>query len=246
MMSFWPFLLLQLVIFVALVVILRRILGRNLIEGAARLQGLSAEYAQRQDDLKQQLVQSEKQYADELGRAKSQAEQLLAASRQDADTAKTRILDEARQEGERIVQQAIESREALRKEIEQRMEARAVDHACALIRQVLPQPLRQAIHALWLDELMQHGLNRLEQVRAEADLRQAGVATAFPLSAEQRARLRQQLRAKLGRDIEVAERTDDGLVAGLTISLGSLVLDGSLSSRLQQAARAVRDGQGSG
>lgn len=246
MSSFWPFLLLQVVIFVGLVLILRQILSKNLMDGAARLQGLSAEYAQRQDELKQQLLEAEKRYGEELSMAKTQAGQLLAQSRHDADTSKTRLLEEARQEGERIVQQAIETRDALRKEIEQRMEGRAVDHACALIRQALPASLRHAIHALWLDELMQHGLNQLEQLRAEADLRQAGVATAFPLNPEQRARLRQQLRVKLGRDVDISERTDEALVAGVTISLGNLVLDGSLASRLQQAARAVRESQGAG
>jgi F0F1-type ATP synthase delta subunit len=49
--------------------------------------------------------------------------------------------------------------------------------------------------------------------------------------------LQRRLKEKLGREIRLSESTDERLVAGLTITLGSLILDGSLASKVREAAR---------
>ncbi len=236
-MSFWPLLLLLLIMCAGLMFLLRFFLSRIMVDGASRLQGLSAEYGQRQDELRQRLEEAEKQYAEQITRAKTQAEQVMKQARHEADTMRSRLLDEARQESERIVQQGIESRDAIRKELEQRMEVRAVERACELIQQVLPGQLRQDVQAHWLDELLQHGLAQLERLKVQDSAGAARIVSAFPLTPEQRTLLRQHLRGALGKDLEITEATDDKLVAGLTITVGSLVLDGSLATKLQQAAR---------
>jgi F-type H+-transporting ATPase subunit b len=239
-MSVWPFLLLQVVIFVALVVVLRRILSRNLTSATVHLQGLSVEYGRRQEELKKRLEEAEQQYREQMSRAKSEAEQMVTRARQEAESSRVRLLEEARTESERIVQQGLESREAMRKEIEQRMERRAIERACELIQQALPDRLRRDIHAQWLEQLIREGLAQLDQIAADDHLREAAVVSAFPLTADQRQALRGRLKGKVGHDIELVEAVDGRLVAGLTITMGSLVLDGSLSSKLQHAARQAQ------
>ena len=236
-MSFWPFLVLQIVIFVALVSVLRRILGRNLTDATAHLQGLNAEYARRHEELKQRLEEAEQQYRQQMTQAKVEAEQLVARAREEAESSRVRLLEEARAESERIVQQGLESRDGLRREIEQNMEARAIERACELIHATLPGQLRQEIQSHCLDELIGNGLTQLNQLTTEEQVHEARVVSAFPLSAEQRHALSKRLKEKLGRDLTVTETTDERLVAGLMITLGSLVLDGSLASKVRQAAR---------
>jgi F-type H+-transporting ATPase subunit delta len=71
------------------------------------------------------------------------------------------------------------------------------------------------------------------------------VVSAFPLSAAQRQALTRWLSERIGRDITLSEQVDERLVAGLTITLGSLVLDGSLASKVRQAARRAHHASGS-
>ena len=66
------------------------------------------------------------------------------------------------------------------------------------------------------------------------------MVSACPLNAHQRETLTRRLQEKLGRDIVVHEETDERLVVGLVITLGSLVLDGSLASKVQHAARQAQ------
>ncbi len=236
-MSFWPFLVLQIVIFIGLVAVLRRILGRNLTDATAHLQSLNAEYMRRQEELKQRLEEAEQQYRTQMTQAKVEAEHLVARSREEAESSRVRLVKEAQAESERIVQQGLESRDALRREIEQSMEARAIERACELIEEALPSQLRQDIQSHWLEELLSNGFAQLNLVETEESIHEARVVSAFPLTSEQRHALGKRLKEKLGRDVTLTEATDGRLVAGLMITLGSLVLDGSLKSKVRKAAR---------
>lgn len=242
MTSVWPFLILQVVIFVGLVIVLRRILGRHLIDAAAHLQGLSGEYVRRHEELKRQLQESEQQYQEQMDRVKAESEQVLAQSRQDAESSKTKLLAEARSESERIIQQALQSSQAVKRDFEERVDRRALQRACELIQQVLPGQLRQEMQSKGLDDLIRDGLGQLESLTTQDDIDEATVTSAFPLSAAQRNLLRQRLNERLGREIRLVEATDEGLVAGLTITMGNLVLDGSLLSKIREATRDAQDG----
>ena len=241
MTSFWPFLLLQLVIFIGLVLVLRRILSRNLTTATAHLQGLGAEYMRRHEELKERLGEAEQQYREQMTRATTEAERLIAQGRQEAESSRARLLEEARAESERIVQQGMESRDAIRKELEQRMVLRAIERACELIQEVLPGQLRQEIQSRWLDELIHNGLTQLNHMATQEVATEAKITSAFPLTPEQQGEIRRTLKEKLGRDVTITTHADAKLVAGLTITLGSLVLDGSLASKVRQAARHAQN-----
>ena len=85
--------------------------------------------------------------------------------------------------------------------------------------------------------LLRQGFGRLSLNGSHESIREVRVACAFALTSEQRQALSQRLKDALGRDVPLTEAVDDGLVAGLMITIGSLVLDGSLRSKVQQAAR---------
>lgn len=240
-MSFLPVLFVQLVAFAILVIWLRQLLSRNLMDAASRLQGLNAEYSRRHEELKQHVGEAEQQYKDQMTRAKTEAERIVAQAKQDAESSKTRLLGEARSESEQLMQKALESRGALKQELEREMDARAIERACKLVQEVLAGQLRREVQSYWLDELIQNGLAHLDGVKMGDGVNEARVISVFPLNEQQRRALRDRLKQQLGREVAIKEETDEGLVAGLTIILGSLVLDGSLSSKLQDAVRRAKE-----
>ena len=236
-MSFLPFLLLQVGIFLGLAFLLRLLFLKHLTGATTHLQSLSAEYTRRHEELKQRLEQSDQQYREQMLRAKTESEQLVVSAKQEADVSKGRAMEEARLESERIVQQALESRDSLRKELEQALETRAIARACELLQQVLSGPLREQIQSHWLDDLLRNGLSHLEQRPMQEAIEEVRVVSAFPLTVEQRRLLQDQLKKTLDREVPLKETMDAQLIAGFVLTLGSVVFDGSLASKLQQAAR---------
>ncbi len=229
--------ILLVVAFVGLVVGLRHVMGRYAATTTAHLQGLGQDYLRKQEELKKRLEEAERHYQEQLAKTKEEAQLLKTQALQEAELARQQSLEQARQEAERIVQQAVQVRETMQQEAAKGVEARAIERACELVQAVLPEALREAVQSKWIDELLDNGALAKESLTVRETVREANVISAVPLSPAQRTRLLERLQTALQQALTLHESVDPALVAGLTLTLGHLVLDGSLASKLREAAR---------
>lgn len=68
----------------------------------------------------------------------------------------------------------------------------------------------------------------------------AEVASAHPLTAEQLSALEAKLRAREGRTVKLRTRVDPDLLGGLVVTVGSKRIDGSIRTRLNTLAQAMK------
>jgi F-type H+-transporting ATPase subunit delta len=80
-------------------------------------------------------------------------------------------------------------------------------------------------------------LAKLAERRGEVT---AEVTAAQPLSEVQRATLAEQLRRAVGQRVSVEIRVDPALLGGMTVKVGSRMVDGSLRSKLQRLQMAMK------
>lgn len=80
-------------------------------------------------------------------------------------------------------------------------------------------------------------LAKLAERRGEVT---AEVTAAQPLSEAQQAALGDQLRRAVGRRVTVDIRVDPALLGGMVVKVGSRMIDGSLRSKLQRLALAMK------
>lgn len=83
-----------------------------------------------------------------------------------------------------------------------------------------------------IDELCGLAAQQRERVVAE-------VRVAAPLDAEQERRLTAALTALKGRTVRLNVAVDPGMLGGVHVRIGDEVIDGSVTSRLEQASRAI-------
>jgi F-type H+-transporting ATPase subunit delta len=69
---------------------------------------------------------------------------------------------------------------------------------------------------------------------------QAKVESAFDLSAAQKQELEATLAKTLGRPVAVDVKVNKDLLGGLTVTLGSLMIDDSVKSKLDRLSRAMK------
>jgi len=82
-----------------------------------------------------------------------------------------------------------------------------------------------------------------EQLAAEAAGRmRARVVVAGELSQAQRERLREALRGRTGRDVELEVEVDPALIGGAVARVGDLVYDGSIRTQLAQLHASLTTG----
>ena len=68
----------------------------------------------------------------------------------------------------------------------------------------------------------------------------AKVTSAHPLTAGQLQALAQGLKTRVGRDVQIAATVDPAILGGLVVQLGSQLIDGSIRTRLNSFAQAMK------
>jgi F-type H+-transporting ATPase subunit delta len=68
----------------------------------------------------------------------------------------------------------------------------------------------------------------------------AEVVTAHPLKDDQVTRLRQQLKARAGRDVAIETRVDPEILGGIVVKMGSRMIDASIRSKLNRLAQVMK------
>ena len=68
----------------------------------------------------------------------------------------------------------------------------------------------------------------------------AEVLTALPLNDDQLAHLKQQLRARAGREVNIDASVDAGILGGIVVKLGSQRIDASIRTKLNRLASAMK------
>jgi F-type H+-transporting ATPase subunit delta len=68
----------------------------------------------------------------------------------------------------------------------------------------------------------------------------AEVTSAHPLTDDQVSALRQNLRARLGRDVAVDLTVNPAILGGLVVKIGSQMIDGSIRTKLNNLALAMK------
>lgn len=79
-----------------------------------------------------------------------------------------------------------------------------------------------------------------DQFRAEEERTvPVTVSSAFALTDEQAARLKEKLKNKLGREVELVSEVNESLIGGVVIRTPDLVIDGSVTGKLAKLAEAM-------
>jgi F-type H+-transporting ATPase subunit delta len=68
----------------------------------------------------------------------------------------------------------------------------------------------------------------------------AEVVTAHPMSDDQVASLKTQLKARAGRDVTIEAQIDPEILGGVIVKLGSQMIDASLKTKLNRLAQAMK------
>ena len=232
--------LLQLLIFMGLIFMFRRIMTQNVVSATKHLEELDNDYTKKEKEINRQLEEVKQKSRELMLKAQEEAEGLKTQVVKETEEEKEKILHQARIQGEEMMQQAEKSRQALISELEERIDKEAVHKATESIQSILPEQFKKDVHTHWVEEQIEKGFGNLERLRIPQDIEVIKVTSAFELAEEQRKILSKKLKEALGRNITLQEEVDPKVIAGLVITIGSLVLDGSLKNRIQEQAKGVQ------
>lgn len=232
----------QLVIFITLAFFLRRMLNRNVVSATTHLDQLASEYSRKEEEIKKQLESAKRQCQELLNSAQEDGEKKKIEILKKADEERKKVISDAQVKADEIIQQADRARMSLLADINRKIEEGAVTQAAELLQSSLPEDIRKQIHELWFKNLISSSFDQLNRLHIPEGCAEAKIVTAFILNAEQREAVVNKIKEKIGFKLELKEEVNPQNIAGLVVTIGSLVLDGSLKFKIQEVARAGKPG----
>lgn len=227
---------LQVIIFVALIIVFRRVMSKNVTLATSHLEELNEEYTKKEQEVEARLQEVQSQAQQILQQAQVQAEtakeQIVKSAQQEKDA----LIQQARSEAQDIMHQADKARQQLLNELEERISRQAVKKACVLLGDSLPPDFKQEVHARWVKDLLESGFHDTAHLKLPENEKQITVVSAFDLTPADTALISRKLGERFGKEVKITTETDAGLIAGLLIRIGSIVLDGSLQHKIRENA----------
>ena len=231
----------MMIMFFGLIFLLRRIMTQNVSLATRHIEELNQDYEKKEEEVSKRLEEVKQKSQDLMRQAEEDADKKKNEIIKEAEVQRDNFIKQARSQSEEMVQQAEKSRQALLTEMESRISREAVHKSCELIRYVLPEQFLKDVHSHWVEDLIQNGLNELTSLKVTGDDSEVKITSAFSLTENERARLSKRLSELLGEGKTFKEEIDPKVVAGLIISIGSLVLDGSLKFKIEEKAKQIQN-----
>lgn len=229
--------LFQIIVFMGLIFMLRKIMSQNVISATRHIDELNHDYVKKDEEISRRLEETKQKSEQIIRSAQEDAEKTRAQSAKESEEEKEQILKQARLKSEEMIAQAEKSRNALLSEMDARIAKETVNKAVELIHDVLPDKFKRIVHAEWVDELINGEFKQLRNISIPDDVSEIKVVSAFPFTDNQREKLSHKLASVLNRKITLKEEIQPKLVAGLIIIVSSLVFDGSLKNKIMEQAR---------
>jgi F-type H+-transporting ATPase subunit b len=236
----WSTLLFQIFNFVVMVVILTRFFFKPVVrildERAKRVTNALDEAERREKE----AADAYAEYQEKLSQTQQQVAALRQQAQQDLDQARKSALGETREEIEKMRKQAeLELGDARQKAIRQHQRdlgQLATTLSEKLMRDAGGEAFQRASIAQFVDQLAALAVDAYRAVLedTESEVVHLQLNSARELDAGVRAQIETWVQEKTDKPVDIKYRIDANLIAGATMRLGDVVVDGSLAGQLQR------------
>ena len=228
----------QVVIFILIVIGLRKLLYSKASVEIKRAQLMVDESNKKVEALRGQIEEAKTEYKRTIAQAKEEAKKLIAEAQKEAEELRAKHLQETRRETDKMLKAAQAKTEGMEREIHSMATRKSIHFSKAIIHQAFTAGCLGATHNVMIEEISQQ-IGDIDLGQMSEDIKEVEIVTVFPLGKEKMEMLRQKLSSKLNKEVELTERIDDSVMAGILIKLGNLILDGSLANKLRIATEQV-------
>jgi len=232
---FWvQIILIQALIFGALIYALRTVLTKNISHATTHLDELNADFIRREEEIRRKQEEADRYHKEVMDKALADADRARQEMGLKAQEEKDKMLADARAQSEAIVAKAEQTKGVITAELQRSVEAKMSERLAGCFVAALPAHARAALHNLWVEDLLSGALGDFSTMRLPEDAAEVRLVSAYPLTQDQKAALEKKLKDTFHRKLTLREEADPSLVGGVLLEIGSLVLDGSVRNRIQQ------------
>ena len=228
-------LILQIVTFVGIIFLLRFLFSRHLNSALTRLNALHEENLAKEEELNEELRRAKEESQAQIQQGKLEAEQIMEEAIKEANRMRLNMEEQAKKQVEKIIIDGHADAEKLKVTLVNDTRAKSVELASQIIAELLTETDKITLQYELANEIIAE-IARLDKSQFSMPSPNATVTSSFPLLERQVVELKKMLSEKIGQTVELTQKTDLGLIGGLTVETGGMLIDGTLKNKLQKIA----------
>ncbi len=228
------FMILQVIVFSAVIYFMKRILSRDTQTAETRLNQVYEDLVEKQKQLAQKIEEAEKEYTTRKDEAAAIVDKMKKETQLALTEKEDKVLKEAKAQADEMVAKARASADELQKRIRKEEGAKLLDYVSNLVTACFTPSMLEVLHKVMVKEFVEKG-DKLDFSNVSTDVTSMTIKTAMPLTDEEKKAIDDLVKAKIKREIQSEQKIEPKVVAGVVIEFGTLLLDGCFASAVNDA-----------
>lgn len=237
-------LLFQIINFVVLLYVLRRILYKPIREIIEKRRGLIAKTVEDAEKTKSDALALKEQHQEGLDKLKEQQVLMLEQTREEALKDRNKLLDEAKKDAAKINEKEKALFDAEKMRIESELKDKALEivsvFASNLLKDISDEELHKAIFRKLLKE-NERIISDISRIKEKDDILNIDLITAYPLPVDDVKIFQETLESKLAKKVKINTTIDKTLIAGARIKAYDMIYDSSLAGQINALASQLKE-----
>jgi len=230
----WTFLF-QVINFIVLLFILKRLLYRPIREIMEKRRGLLEKTVQDAERVKKEALELKEKYQEELNKLRELKTQTLEKMQGEVEDEKKKLIREAGKDAKKIIEKEKAIFEAEKRKLETELKDKAIEtvsvFASNLLKDISDEELHKGIYRRLLNEL--GGIaSDITKIKGKDETLSVDLITAYPLNEELLRKIQETIESSIPEKVIINTTVDKSLIAGIRIKAYDMVYDSSLSGQI--------------
>ncbi|MBE7444393.1 MAG: F0F1 ATP synthase subunit B [Planctomycetia bacterium] len=236
--------LFQVINFVILLYILKRILYKPIREIIEKRRGLIAKTVGDAEKTKKEALELKENNQKELNKAKELQGQMLEQSREEALKDRNKLLDEAHKEAAKINEKEKALIDAEKMRIESELKNKTLEMVSVFASNLLKDISDEELHKAIFRKLVKENgkiVSDISKIKEKEEILNIDLVTAYPLPMDDVKTFKETLESQLAKKIKMNTTVDKTLIAGVRIKAYDMIYDSSLAGQINALASQLKE-----
>jgi F-type H+-transporting ATPase subunit b len=237
-------LLFQIINFVVLLYILRRILYKPIREIIEKRRGLIAKTVEDAEKTKKEALELKKKHQEELNKLKNIQNQMLEETRDEALKDRNKLLNEAKKDADKMNEKEKALFDAEKRRTVSELKNKTLEivsvFASNLLKDISDEELHKAIFRKFVKE---NGkiIFDISKIKGKEEILNIDFVTAYPLPVADVKTFQETLESQLAKRVKMNTTVDKTLIAGIRVKAYDMIYDSSLAGQVNALTSQLKE-----
>ncbi|MDN3514763.1 MAG: F0F1 ATP synthase subunit B [Candidatus Brocadia sp.] len=237
-------LLFQIINFVVLLFILKRILYKPVREIIEKRRGLIAKTVGDAEKTKKEAQELKEKHEKELEKLKELQNQMLEQTKEEALKDRNKLLREAEKDAAKIIEKEKALFDAEKRRVEAELKNKTIELVSVFASNLLGDISDEDLHKAILRKLMKENgeiVSGISKIKEKSETLNIDLISAYPLKTDEVKIFQENLESHIAKKVNINTTVDKALIAGLRVKACDMIYDSSLAGQVNALASRLKE-----